>query len=595
MTSKNIKFIFAAIKKVLKKTFAKTPRPYKTASFVLGVLCASLFWFLSSPSPSYQATGHTASLEGALLAAGLAEQQDRPDISAHYYARAHALQPADRVIGEKLFLAYLAAGELDAAQKQAEKLVRQTAPVHRMVRLMLAAQAIKNNRPASAIRQMDTLAATGAEDFSILLSDLVTQWAHFAAGDNDKAAAIATRLAEGAHFKIVVNRNLALLYEAMGEKDLAYAAHARVIAAGGLSVSAFVVEHISFLHRMDDKPALQNLFAKIDMNEQTHPIYVRLKRMVQTKPPAFKVTPRMGLASMLAGLAQTMRRDLGHQHIAPYVQIAAWLVPEEVPIQMMIGELAAIRKDYDKALEIYNRFSDDPLYGSTISISFALILEEQGRLDEALEKLHALSVSHAGEFVEKSLADMYQRAERYAQAEPIYTALIERLEKSDRADWNLFFSRGMVRERMDKWQEAEADLLRAKELSNNNAYVLNYLGYSWIDHGINLHEGLDIIEQAVEKQPRNGFFVDSLGWALYRLGDFVAAVRLLEKASELEPLDAEIIDHLGDALWQAGRKFEARYQWQRALGLDPDDDKRRLIEQKIETGLTAKHNAPTKI
>ena len=595
MTDKNIKFIFAPVKKVLKKTFAKTPRPYKTASFVVVVLCASLFWFLSSPDPSYQATGHADSLEGALLAASLAEQQDHPDIAAHYYARAHALQPADRVIGEKLFLAYLAAGALDAAEKQAEKLARETMPIHRMVRLMLAARAIKNNRPAYAIRQMDALAATGEEDFSALLSDLVTQWAHFAKGDYDKAAIIAARLAEGAHFKIVVNRNLALLYEAMGEKDLAYAAHARVIDAGGLSASAFVIEHIGFLHRMDDKPALQSLFAKIDMNEQTHPIYVRLQRMVQAKPPDFEITPPMGLASMLAGLAQTMRRDLGHQHIAPYAQMAAWLAPEHVPMQMMVGELAAIRKNYDKALEIYDRFSDDALYGSTVSISSALILEEQGRLDEALEKLHALSVSHEGEFVEKSLADMYRRAERYAQAEPIYTALIERLAKTKRADWNLFFSRGMVRERIGKWQEAETDLLRAKILSNNNEYVLNYLGYSWIDHGINLREGLDIIEQAVEKQPRNGFFVDSLGWALYRLGDFPAAVRLLEKATELEPLDAEIIDHLGDALWKAGRKFEARYQWQRALALNPDDDKRILIEQKIETGLTVKHNAPTKI
>jgi Flp pilus assembly protein TadD len=115
--------------------------------------------------------------------------------------------------------------------------------------------------------------------------------------------------------------------------------------------------------------------------------------------------------------------------------------------------------------------------------------------------------------------------------------------------------------------------------------VLNYLGYTWIDKGINLERALTMIKRAVELRPNDGYIVDSLGWAYYRLGDFANATQLLEHAIELLPEDPTINDHLGDAYWQRGRLVEARYQWRRALQFKPEADQVKTIETKIDQGI----------
>jgi Flp pilus assembly protein TadD len=150
--------------------------------------------------------------------------------------------------------------------------------------------------------------------------------------------------------------------------------------------------------------------------------------------------------------------------------------------------------------------------------------------------------------------------------------------------WSLFYSRGIALERSGQWKRAEADLLYALELKPDQPLVLNYLGYSWIDRGENLERGLKMIEKAVELRPEDGYIVDSLGWAHYRLGDYASAVQYLEKAIELVPEDPTINDHLGDAYWQSGRAVEARYQWRRALQFGPQDDEIKPIQAKLDGG-----------
>ena len=116
--------------------------------------------------------------------------------------------------------------------------------------------------------------------------------------------------------------------------------------------------------------------------------------------------------------------------------------------------------------------------------------------------------------------------------------------------------------------------------------MLNYLGYSWIDQGRNLKQAVDYIRKAVKLKPDDGYYVDSLGWAYFRLGNLQAAVETLERAVELKPDDPIINDHLGDAYWRVGRKLEAKYQWQQALTLKPEEDQIVSLKQKIASGLS---------
>lgn len=114
--------------------------------------------------------------------------------------------------------------------------------------------------------------------------------------------------------------------------------------------------------------------------------------------------------------------------------------------------------------------------------------------------------------------------------------------------------------------------------------MLNYLGYTWVDAGINLDDGRAMLEKAASLRPRDGAIIDSLGWALYRLGDYHNAVKYLERAVELKAEDPTINDHLGDAYWQVGRQAEAMFQWRRAMGLDPEPEMIEPLKEKLRTG-----------
>jgi len=130
---------------------------------------------------------------------------------------------------------------------------------------------------------------------------------------------------------------------------------------------------------------------------------------------------------------------------------------------------------------------------------------------------------------------------------------------------------------------------KALELQPEQPHVLNYLGYSWIDQGINLDEGMKMIKRAVEQRPDDGYIVDSLGWAYYRIGNYEDAVKHLERAIDLKPEDPTINEHLGDAYWRIGRTLEAKFQWAHARDLKPEPEELPKIEAKLENGLPGGH------
>jgi Flp pilus assembly protein TadD len=157
----------------------------------------------------------------------------------------------------------------------------------------------------------------------------------------------------------------------------------------------------------------------------------------------------------------------------------------------------------------------------------------------------------------------------------------------------VFFGRGIVLERIKQWPRAEADMKKALELSPEQPYVLNYLGYSWIDQGLHLDAGMKMLKRATELRPDDGAITDSVGWAYYRLGQFDQAVEWLERASEQKGDDATVVEHLGDAYWHVGRRREARFQWNRALNQKPDKDRIPVILDKVSNGLSGSNDKPT--
>jgi len=155
----------------------------------------------------------------------------------------------------------------------------------------------------------------------------------------------------------------------------------------------------------------------------------------------------------------------------------------------------------------------------------------------------------------------------------------------DSSFWAIYFARGVSYERLGKWDLAEKDLKKALEIQPDQPDVLNYLGYTWIDMGKNIEQGIKMVKNAYELKPEDSHILDSVGWGYYKLGDYEGALKFLEAAITQLPYDATVNEHLGDVYWQIGRKTEAKYQWQRALDNEPEKRAIAGLQDKIKNGM----------
>ena len=184
--------------------------------------------------------------------------------------------------------------------------------------------------------------------------------------------------------------------------------------------------------------------------------------------------------------------------------------------------------------------------------------------------------------------------EAMKHAAPGMARLIGPLDHPEKNNWVIYYFRGICYERSHQWPKAEADLQAALKLFPEQPHVLNYLGYSWIDQGVHLDDGMAMIKKAVQQRPDDGYIVDSLGWAYFRIGNYEEAVKQLERAIELKPEDPTINDHLGDAYWRIERLLEAKFQWAHARDLKPDPDDLPKIEEKLKNGLPEETSSQAK-
>jgi Flp pilus assembly protein TadD len=231
---------------------------------------------------------------------------------------------------------------------------------------------------------------------------------------------------------------------------------------------------------------------------------------------------------------------------------------------------------------------DSPLRVNA-DIQSALLLEALGKSNEASEHLSSIVAANPkNEEALTALGNLQRSRKLFSDAAATYSRVLELQPLPDKSQWVIYYYRGISNERRKNWPQAEADLKKALELNPDQPLVLNYLGYSWVDQGANLDEAFRMLRRAVDLRQRDGYVVDSLGWAYYRLGRYEDAVRELEKAIDLKPSDPVINDHLGDAYWRVGRELEARFQWNHARDLGPEPEELPKILDKIKNGLSDK-------
>ena len=184
------------------------------------------------------------------------------------------------------------------------------------------------------------------------------------------------------------------------------------------------------------------------------------------------------------------------------------------------------------------------------------------------------------------IANMHKNAKRYIEAISFYDQILLKMDVNSDLYAEILYRRGGSYERSGDYIKADKDLLKSLEANPDDAYVLNYLAYSWLEREHKIDTALKMLEKAYAARSNDPYIIDSIGWAYYLVDEYERAENFLKRAVELMPQDPIVNDHYGDILWQLDRKIQARYFWQSVLNLDETEDAmKETIKNKLIEGL----------
>jgi tetratricopeptide (TPR) repeat protein len=552
------------------------------ATATIAALIASLPFTLSAQTPSaLDLMGLTAS--GSYLAARHAGQQRDAASAAAYYRAALKRDPKNGELLDRAFLSLVVDGEIDEAVRYAER-VLQADKNDKVARLVLGVHEIKQKQYPAARRDLTQSIRGPITD---LTATLLTAWTMEGAGDVKGAVAAIDRLSGPDWYAIFKDLHAGLILDMAGQQK---EAGKRFEQAYKLDPTALrVVEaYGSWISRNQSPKDAIATFEAFDKVLPRHPLVVdaMTKLKAGEKLPRLVDTPQAGAAEALYGLGASLGRRGGEDLGLVYLQLSLHLAPAHSLALLSLADLYEALKKPDFAIKVYERVpATSPLHRNA-AIQMAANLDALDRSDEAEKHLDALVKEHPDDLEAiMALGNIQRGRKQFAECADTYSKGIGTIAQPEKANWVIFYFRGICLERSKQWPKAEADLKKALELFPEQPHVLNYLGYSWIDQGVNLDEGMEMIKRAVQQRPDDGYIVDSLGWAYFRLGNYEEATKQLDRAIELKPEDSTINDHLGDAYWRVGRTLEAKFQWAHARDLKPDPEDLPKIEAKIQNGL----------
>jgi tetratricopeptide (TPR) repeat protein len=536
---------------------------------------------LAAQPPTPQEIMH-ATTAGSYLAARHAGTERDSATAAAYYLNVLKADPRNADLLGRTFLSVLTDGDIEEAGKLADRLI-QVDRTDRIARLVVGVRALKQKQYALA-RQSFAQSVRGP--VTDLTATLLTAWALAGAGDARGATDALDHLTGPDWYAIFKDLHGGLILDFGNNRKDAAKRYERAYKADSTALRT-VQAYARFLSRNGGKNEALKIYQEFNKAVPDHPlISAEMKDLAAgEKLPALVDSPQAGAAEALYGLGASIGRRGGEDLALIYLQLALYLEPTHAMALLSLADLYESLKKPDLAIKVYDRIPPSPLRRNA-DIQVASDLDQLERTDEAKKRLEHLIAEHPKD-TEAIVAfgNILRGRKQFAECADVYGKAIANVPKPEKSNWVMFYFRGICYERSKQWPNAEVDLKKALELYPDQPLVLNYLGYSWVDQGVHMDEGMNMIRRAVEQRPDDGYIVDSLGWAYFRTGNYAEAVKNLERAVELKPEDPTINDHLGDAYWRVGRALEARFQWSHAKDLNPDKDDLPKIEEKLKSGL----------
>ena len=508
---------------------------------------------------------------------------DDAQTSARQYARLLRSVQDDPWVAEQAIFSILRVGEVPRAVALAKRLPPSTLNETELPRLLMAVDATRRGASDEAFTYLNQ---PWRNDYHAMLARSLAAWNLL---DEDPQAAILLQQQAGGDDGLftIMGQTLAAIMkantgdEASAQSDLGYLFDLSARLALGVEAEARLLARTG-----DTEKALSRL-STFRTEVGRHPALTALEREIETGEIASVPTYSAAEGTALAFYLATAPQATQYYNDVPavYFALASYLDPELDVAKTLWADVLDQSDRRLEAIDLLQSIPDTSVHHTSAQGQLAWALRREGRDDEALAIARETLAKTDNRNIRVQLADLLRSLGRDGEAADTFSDIIEADEAEGHYDWRIYYARGSARERLGEWPRAENDLQTAMNLRPDNPTIMNYLGYSWIDRGINLDEGLALIETALRYAPDNGAITDSLGWAHYKLGNYERAIFYLERAVELEPTISEILDHLGDAYWQVGRFKEAGFQWERALKYAADEEERELLTKKLAGGI----------
>ena len=273
-----------------------------------------------------------------------------------------------------------------------------------------------------------------------------------------------------------------------------------------------------------------------------------------------------------------------------YLNLSNFLNPKFIFNLSLVAENQYLNKEYKKARKTLKKLDNknNIFYDwYRIKKEAQIIAKEVGN-NESLNFINSefKKIVSPNKKILFDMANFYKNFKKYDEAIIYYTQLIEIFDDNSEIKQDLLYRRGGTYERMKEYSKSDKDLQDSLKIDPDDAYVLNYLAYSWLERNFKIEEAIKMLETAYELESDDPYIIDSIGWAYYLTNDYKKAEKFLKRAVELMPDDSIVNDHYGDILWKLDRKIQARYFWRNVLKMeDVDEEMLNKINKKIIEGL----------